>query len=56
METFKQILAFPMFATVIWLLWVFGQQTGVGGLSNLLSALLLVVAAGWMVAAGTEPT
>lgn len=49
METMRQILAFPMFATVIWLTWVFGQQTGVGGASFLLSALLLVAAAGWMV-------
>ncbi|MFH1764516.1 MAG: thioredoxin family protein, partial [Gemmatimonadota bacterium] len=49
METLKQALAFPMFATVIWLVWVFGQQTGVGGASYLLSALLLVSAAGWMV-------
>ena len=49
METLKQVLAFPMFATVIWLVWVFGQQTGVGGMSYLLSALLLVFAAGWMV-------
>jgi thiol:disulfide interchange protein DsbD len=49
METLKQVLAFPMFATVIWLIWVFGQQTGMGGAANLLSALLLLSAAGWMV-------
>jgi thiol:disulfide interchange protein DsbD len=49
METLKQILAFPMFATVIWLVWVFGQQTGIGGATYLLSALLLISAAGWMV-------
>jgi len=49
METLKQVLAFPMFATVIWLVWVFGQQTGVGGMAYILSALLLVFAAGWMV-------
>ena len=49
METLKQVLAFPMFATVIWLIWVFGQQTGVGGATYLLSSLLLVTAAGWMV-------
>ncbi len=48
METLKQVLAFPMFATVIWLVWVFGQQTGVGGATYLLTALLLVGAAGWM--------
>jgi thiol:disulfide interchange protein DsbD len=49
METMKQLLAFPMFATVVWLVWVFGQQTGVGGATYLLAALLLVAAAGWMV-------
>jgi thiol:disulfide interchange protein DsbD len=38
-----------MFATVIWLVWVFGQQTGIGGATYLLSSLLLVSAAGWMV-------
>lgn len=31
METFKQFLAFPMFATVLWLLWVLGLQTGHDG-------------------------
>jgi thiol:disulfide interchange protein DsbD len=49
METMKQVLAFPMFATVVWLVWVFGQQTGVGGATYLLTALLLLAAAGWMV-------
>jgi thiol:disulfide interchange protein DsbD len=39
-------MAFPMFATVIWLLWVLGQQTGIDGASSLL-ALLLTVA--WLV-------
>jgi len=38
-----------MFATVIWLVWVFGQQTGVGGATYFLTALLLIGAAGWMV-------
>ena len=49
METLKQVLAFPMFATVIWLVWVFGQQTGVGGAAYLLSSLLLVSVAAWLV-------
>jgi thiol:disulfide interchange protein DsbD len=49
METLKNVLAFPMFATVIWLVWVFGQQTGMGGTANLLTAFLFVGAAGWMV-------
>jgi len=49
METLKQVLAFPMFATVVWLVWVFGQQTGMGGAGYLLTGLLLLSAAGWMV-------
>ncbi len=49
METLRNLLAFPMFGTVIWLVWVFGQQTGVGGSTHLLSGLLLVSAAGWIV-------
>jgi thiol:disulfide interchange protein len=45
METLKQILALPLYATAIWLLWVAGRQTGV---NTLLAALAgaLVLAAG----------
>jgi thiol:disulfide interchange protein DsbD len=46
METFRQAMAFPMFATVIWLLWVLGQQTGIDGASSLLALLLMVA---WLV-------
>ncbi len=28
METFKQVMAFPMFATALWLMWVYGNQLG----------------------------
>jgi len=48
METFKQILAFPLFATAIWLIWVFGQQTGVNGLTRLLIGLLLLSMGIWI--------
>lgn len=46
MVTFRQAMAFPMLATVVWLLWVLGQQTGIDGASAML-ALLLTVA--WLV-------
>jgi thiol:disulfide interchange protein DsbD len=49
METFKQVLAFPMFAVAIWLVWVFGLQTGIGGAAQLLFGLLLLAFAGWLV-------
>ncbi|PQJ33281.1 thiol:disulfide interchange protein [Salinibacter sp. 10B] len=49
MESLKQFFAFPMFATAIWLVWVFGQQTGNGGVALLLFGLLLLGMAGWVV-------
>jgi thiol:disulfide interchange protein DsbD len=40
MDTFRQAMAFPMFATVVWLVWVLGQQTGIDGAGALLALLL----------------
>lgn len=48
MESLRQLLAFPMFAAALWLAWVFGLQTGVDGAARLLSALLLVAFAAWL--------
>ncbi len=48
METMKQILAFPLFATVVWLLWVLGQQVGINQLALLLFTLLILSMAGWV--------
>jgi thiol:disulfide interchange protein len=47
MQTFKVALAFPMFATVIWLTWVLGQQVGIDGAAALLVALLALALAAW---------
>ena len=47
MVVFRQAMAFPMFATVIWLLWVLGQQTGIDGASGLLAILLAVSGLVW---------
>ena len=47
MERFKQFLAFPMFATAIWLIWVLGVQTGADGVAVLLAALLAIGFAVW---------
>ncbi len=49
METFKQAMAFPLFATAIWLIWVFGQQAGVDGLTRLLFGLLLLSMGIWII-------
>ena len=48
MNTFKQFLAFPIFATVVWLLWILNIQTGANGLLVALSALLAIALAVWL--------
>ncbi|TWO64438.1 protein-disulfide reductase [Caenimonas sedimenti] len=40
MVTLRQFMAFPMFATVTWLLWVLGQQSGIDGAASLLVLLV----------------
>jgi thiol:disulfide interchange protein/DsbC/DsbD-like thiol-disulfide interchange protein len=47
MATFKTALAFPMLATVVWLAWVLGQQTGIDGVTALLSVLVALAFALW---------
>lgn len=49
METLKQVLAFPLFLTAVWLVWTFGTQTGINGAAALLAALVLVGFAAWLV-------
>ncbi|MFP5467569.1 MAG: protein-disulfide reductase DsbD family protein [Gammaproteobacteria bacterium] len=47
MQTFRQLMAFPMFATVVWLLWVLGQQTGIDGAAALLMLLVALALLVW---------
>lgn len=48
MESLKQALAFPLFATSLWLAWVLGQQRGLDGALAMLGACLCVGFAGWL--------
>jgi thiol:disulfide interchange protein DsbD len=48
MEVLKQATAVPIFATVIWLVWVFAQLAGATALIGLLTAFLLLGIAGWV--------
>jgi thiol:disulfide interchange protein/DsbC/DsbD-like thiol-disulfide interchange protein len=43
----KQVMAFPMLATVIWLMWVLGQQSGIDGVAALMVVLLLMALLLW---------
>ncbi len=49
METFKQLMAFPLYATVGWLVWVLAAQTAGDdyGLLMILFAFVLVAMAAW---------
>jgi thiol:disulfide interchange protein DsbD len=48
MEILKQATSIPIFATVIWLVWLFAQAAGVTALAGLLAAFLLLAIAGWI--------
>jgi thiol:disulfide interchange protein/DsbC/DsbD-like thiol-disulfide interchange protein len=48
METFKQVMAFPLYATVIWLAWVLGAQAGNDAVLRLLLGLLVLGMAAWI--------
>jgi len=48
METLKQVLAFPLFATVAWLTWVLGAQAGNDAILALLGGLVLIAMGAWM--------
>ncbi|MBU0676545.1 MAG: thioredoxin family protein [Verrucomicrobia bacterium] len=48
METLKQVMGFILMATVIWLLWVLGLQTGAGALIAVLGGLLMIAVGAWI--------
>ncbi len=47
MQTFRHAMAFPMFATVVWLVWVLGHQGGMDAAAALLALLLVLAALIW---------
>jgi len=47
MDTLKGVLAFPIYATAAWLIWVLAQQVGPAGLLAALLGLVLVAFAAW---------
>lgn len=47
METFRQLLAYPLFLTCVWLLWVAGNQAGTGAMAAVLIGCILISAAIW---------
>jgi thiol:disulfide interchange protein len=48
MITFKQVLAFPMFLTVVWLIWVIAQQATIDGAAIALVGLVGIAFGAWL--------
>lgn len=48
MVTFKEFMAFPMYAAALWLLWVLGTQVGVNGMVVVAAAALVLAFALWL--------
>ncbi|HSW14250.1 MAG TPA: protein-disulfide reductase DsbD domain-containing protein [Solimonas sp.] len=48
METFKQAMAFPLYLTVAWLLWVLARQAGPDAMGLVLVGMVLVALAVWL--------
>ena len=49
MQVLRRLLAFPMFMTVIWMVWILGHQNGVDGVGALLTLLLILSALIWSI-------
>jgi len=47
METLKQVLAFPMYLTAVWLLWVLAKQRGADAIAAVLVGAVLLAAGLW---------
>lgn len=48
MERFRQLLAFPMYATAAWLVWVLAQQSPASGIALALGGFILIAFAVWL--------
>jgi thiol:disulfide interchange protein DsbD len=51
MNSFRTLMAFPMFATVAWLMWVLGRQVGVDALAQWLGVLVAIACGAWLASA-----
>jgi thiol:disulfide interchange protein DsbD len=47
METFKQVLAFPMYLTAVWLVWVLANQRGADAVGVVLAGAVVLAMALW---------
>jgi len=55
MDTFKQFLAFPLYITAVWLLWVAGRQTSMDVVAAVITGLVLLVMGLWLWKLSVKP-
>ncbi|MDI1283964.1 MAG: protein-disulfide reductase DsbD family protein [Reyranella sp.] len=57
MDRLRQFLAFPMYASAVWMIWVLTQQTGSDGVLYALGGMILIAFAIWLLrlGAGSSP-
>jgi len=53
MDRLRQFLAFPMFASAVWMIWVLTQQTGPDGVIYGLGGMVLIAFAIWLLRTGS---
>ena len=53
MDRLRQFLAFPMYASAVWMIWVLTQQAGVDGVLYALGGMVLIGFAIWLLRLGT---
>ncbi|MBS0519269.1 MAG: thioredoxin family protein [Proteobacteria bacterium] len=52
MVRLRQFLAFPMYASAVWMIWVLTQQTGANGVLYALGGMILIAFAIWLLRVG----
>jgi thiol:disulfide interchange protein len=56
MDRLRQFLAFPMYASAVWMVWVLTQQTGADGVIYALGGMILIAFAIWLMRTGSAGT
>lgn len=54
MDRLRQFLAFPMYASAVWMIWVLTQQTGADGVLYALGGMILIAFAIWLLRLGSS--
>ena len=54
MDRLRQFLAFPMYASAVWMIWVLTQQTGPDGVIYALGGMILIAFAIWLLRLGNQ--